>query len=337
MHHDDREDDAPKEKPSKNPFTGFFNYRSEKTDSYGDPKLRYGKMAAHSLGAMVAATALATSLYINESTEKSLEITFGKVTKQVDTPGIKAMWPFGIDKRFAISTAKQNVELSFDKLRTGDDIKMRSDFDIEFQVREKGDIRNYYNDLKGRDGDVKSIVEARGNKAAIEAVEKMSITDLIPPLDKDGKPEKSDGFSKKMTENIKTRLQELLDGKDGGANWEIEILGVYPKGFAFEPESEAKLAEIVGIRQEAVKLVLREKNAIKAKEVYGQEAAADAAYLKPFQDAGITDSSALAQIFCLKTARDAANVNAPLTPGCMGSDSGVAVAVDPKKTSAPAP
>ena len=116
-------------------------------------KLRGGRIATTAIGTILTAITTFSGLYINESTEKSLEITFGKVTQQVDTPGIKVKWPLGIDKRFAISTAKQDITCSFDKLRTGDDIKMRSDFLVEFQVREEGDITNYYNDLKGRDGD----------------------------------------------------------------------------------------------------------------------------------------------------------------------------------------
>lgn len=276
----------------------------------------------------MSTTALFSSLYVNEQTEKSLEITFGKVTQQVDTPGLKLKPPF-ISKRFAISTAKQNVLLSFDRLRTGDDIKMSSDFEIEFQVREEGDIRNYYNDLKGRDGDVKEIVQARGTKAAIEAVESMDINDLIPPLDDEGNQIEGQGFSQVMTAEIHERLQNLLDGENDGTNWQIDILGVYPSGFEFEPESEAKLAEIVAIRQEAVKLGLRQQNALKAREVYAQEAEADAQYLRTISEqTGISSDTALSQIFCLKTARDAANVNAPLTPGCMGSGSEIAYAVD---------
>lgn len=290
----------------------------------GEPRL--GIISTTAGAAILGLSALFSSLYVNENTEKSLEITFGKVTEQVDTPGLKVKPPF-VSKRFAISTTKQDVKLSFDKLRTGDDIKMRSDFLVEFQVREEGDIRNYYNDLKGRDGDVSSIVMARGNKATIEAVESMDINDLIPPLDENGNPVEGEGFSAMMTAKIKDRLQKLLDGENDGTNWQIDVLGVYPSGFAFEPESEAKLAEIVGIRQEAVKLALREKNAAKALEVYKAEANADLAYLKEFKDKGIDDDQALAQIFCLKTARDAANINAPFTPGCMGSGSGVSVAV----------
>jgi regulator of protease activity HflC (stomatin/prohibitin superfamily) len=294
-------------------------------------KLRAGRIATTAIGSIFALSTAYSALYVNQAREVSLEVTFGKVTEQVDTAGLKFKKPF-ISTRFPYTLTRQSIEIDEDtKLRTGDDIRLTAGFTVDFQIEEGADIEKLYLDLKGQGGDLVDVVNVRAKDSATRALEALTIEDLVPPakteaeeLATEGQPET--GFTDMMTTGIKERLQaEFVE-----QGWPVEVLDVYSKGFQFDSASESKLAEIVRIRQEKVKLVLRQENAVKAAEVYAAEAGADAAYLNVLRDAGLTSPTALAQAFCLKTARDAGNINDAFTPGCIGGDSGVAVAVDPK-------
>ena len=118
------------------------------------------------------------------------------------------------------------------------------------------------------------------------------------------------------------RAENLMDEE----GWPVRIIGVYSTGFNFSQDSEARIAEIVGIRAERVKLDLRAENAERAREVFAAEASADAAYINALRtEAGLQDGD-VAYALCLKMNRDAGRVNEPLAAGC-GTGNGVGVSV----------
>lgn len=303
---------------------------------------------AGGLSALFLAATLFSGLYINEAREVSLEVKFGDVVDQEDTPGLKWKTPW-LSSRHAYSLARQTSVIdNSTSLRMGDDIRLTGGFTIEWEIKEGTDIKKLYFDLKDREGDLDDVVTVRGRDAAIRALESLTIQDLIPEqdieamtstdteaegTDADGADvETSESFTDKMTTGIQTRLQTEFDQQE----WPIRVIAVYSNGFEFEPESEEKLAEIVGIRQDRVKLILREENAQKAKEVYGVEAEADAAYLRGLVEAGYPVDQ-LDHALCMKMQRDAGRVNEPFAAGCGGSNSGVGVVVDPAAVNNTAP
>lgn len=289
-----------------------------------------------SLGAAFASSAALIGgcggLYVNSDRQATLEVQFGKVTDVVTDSGLQFKIPLITDK-FTHSLARQKVEVELQNLRMGDDIKLKSGkFIIEYEIDENpngqpADLKKLYFDLKDQGGELDNVVEARAVDAAVRAVEALGIEDLMPEEDEEtGKPKEvtaDASFNGKLKKKIKDELQASLIQQ----GWPVKVIDVFSSGFQFEAESETKIAEIVAVRMEKVKLGLREKNAAKAKEVFRKEAEADAAYINTLRNAGLPIEQVY-QALCLKMSRDAGKVNEQFSAGCGNGSNGVGVTVN---------
>ena len=281
---------------------------------------KFVKAAGLATAALFTTAAGCSGTYSNEARQVSLEVEFGKVVDQENTPGLKLKTPF-ISDRFAYSLAKQTTKIPrMEKIRTGDDIKMDLDFTVEWEIIEDTDVSKLYFDLKDRGGDLENVLEVRAKDAAVQVMETMTIDDIIAEAKDDTADEIS--FTERLKGGIHTRLQEELQSQ----GWPVRIMAVYTNGYSFTQKSEARLEEIVGIRQESVKLGLREENAQKAKEVFREEAQADAAYLQGLREAGVPEED-LAYSLCLKMNRDAGVVNQKFATSCASSGTAVSPVV----------
>ncbi len=292
-----------------------------------DGGLRATRIAGTVATAFLAAATAWSGLYVNEGRQITLEVLFGNIVDQVNSPGLKVKMPFFAD-RFAYSLARQTSPIdNTTTLRMGDDLRLDADFTVEWEIQEGVDAGKLYYDLKDRGGDIDNVVMVRGQDAAIRTLESLTIEDLIPP--NADMPQAQTGadtsasFTQLMTSGIQGRLQQEFLSQ----GWPIKVISVYSNGFKFSPPSEIKLEEIVGIRQERVKLALREENAVKAAEVFAAEARADAAYVNELVAKGLGEDQ-IGTALCLKMARDAGRVNEPFAAGCNnGASLPVAAAV----------
>lgn len=305
-------------------------------NSRGENVPRVGRIAGAAIGSAFAAATALSSVYINQERQVSLEVLFGGVTNEVKTPGLKLINPLA--SRYAYSLARESTTVDLNELRLGDDIRLSGSFEIEYQINSDADTRKLYYDLKGQGGDLKSVIDVRANDAAVRAIEALTIADLMPATEEigeDGNMLEASSFTEKMTHGIHQRMQDALSAN----GWPVKVIGVYSKGFAFSPESETRIADMVGVRMETFKLALREENARIAQNVFKAEAEADAAYINGLRESGLPDS-AVAEALCLKMARDAGRSNEPFAAGCRGNNGGTGVVVDPRtvqKTPQPQP
>ncbi len=296
-----------------------------KKDKYGDDTLRIFPLVAGGAGALVALTLAFSSFYINEEREVSLEVMFGKVSDVENTAGLKMKNPLA--SRFAYSLARQSTPVSeATNLRTGDDLRLSGRYYVDYEIDQDADVNKLYFDLQDQGGDLENVLSVRAKDAAVRAIESLTIEDLMPEEDPNNPDAEIESFTDMITSGVQDRLQSSLNAE----GWPVRIIGVYSDGFNFSNDSEDRIAEIVGIRAERVKLGLRQENAEKAAEVYATEAAADAAYINALREtAGLTDAD-VGYALCLKMNRDANRVNEPLAAGCnAGGGSNVGVVVDP--------
>lgn len=320
---------APKEEKGR--LKSFFNYKDDHNNR------KWGKIARHAASAIFAATTTYSSIYIQNPNEKSLEITLGDISGQINTSGphIKAPWPIG--KLFTITTAQIPISIEAKEYRTGDNFRMTGGMKFNVSVNENADITAYYKDLNRDASNLEKRIKELAEYATVAAYESIGIDDLLPELDPDGnivKPKKGEekGFIRKLAKEAQEKLQAQLDlgpNGDGTKTWGLVVSKALPESPVLDAASETRLSEAVKIQQDAYLLALREGIVAKRNEVLAKEGEADSAYLTPFIAQGITDSSALASILCNKTASDASNANDPLTPGCLGTGGKFAAAVNP--------
>lgn len=304
-----------------------------KQDRYGDTAVRIFPLAATGAGALIALTLAFSSMYINEERQVSLEVLFGKVSDVENTAGLKFKNPLA--SRFAYSLARQSTPVSeATNLRTGDDLRLSGRYFVDYEIDEGADVNKLYFDLQDQGGDLENVLSVRAKDAAVRAIESLTIEDLMPEEDPNNPDKEVESFTDMITTGVQNRLQAALNAE----GWPVRIIGVYSDGFNFSKDSEDRIAEIVGIRAERVKLGLRQENAVKAQEVFAAEATADAAYINALREtAGLTDDQ-VGYALCLKMNRDAGRVNEPLAAGCGGEGADLGVVVDPtNKSQAPAP
>ncbi len=277
-----------------------------KTNSSNEPKISAIKTATSALAAAFAASALISSLYINEERETSVEVLFGKVVDVETTPGLKAKVPF-FASRHSYPLSRQSVHIANEKgLRTGDSYRIKGDFSIDYEVDEKANIPMLYFDLKDNNGEIDNLLAVRAQDAAVKAVEKLGTSDLVSNAD-------DQGLTKKITDALSQILEEQLH-KEG---WPIKLKGVFSQGFYLDDESEKKIAEILQFRLEQSKLKLRDANADKAQVTFEKEANALLKFVGPLQKAGLT-AEFISSIVCLKMQQDAGRIGEPFAAGCMG-------------------
>lgn len=271
--------------------------------------IRPVRATAAGVTGVAALGTLLSSFYINEERQVSLEVLFGRVNHVEKAPGWK--WKNPLATRYPYSLARQKTTVDqATNLRLGDDLRVSGKFDVEYEVDETANVPKLYFDLKDQGGDLEGVVQVRSKDAAVRTLESLTIKDLIPDTEKEGE---ESSFTNKITMGIQQRLQKDLTEQ----GWPVRVLGVFSDGFHFTPDSEKRIEEIVRVRADRVKLDLRQENAIKAQEVFRDEAKADRAYIDALRDGGLPDDD-VAKALCLKMARDAGRVNEPFAAGCMG-------------------
>lgn len=243
--------------------------------------------------------------YVNKKKEVHLEIQFGDVTNVVTEPGVQWKTPF-ITTKEGYSLTRQTISLDETlTLRTSDDVRLTNPYGIEFEISAGNDgtdeistediqkLKKLYFDLDG--SDVDDIVILRAQDAAVQVYEAYNVTDLA-----------EEGFTQKTNDAIKKRLQEMLDEQ----GWPIRILAVTSKGFTLTEDSEKVLERIIDIRQEKIRLELREENAQKAKEVFKIEAESHVAYIEELKKTGLLNEHIVTALQ-LKMASDIGRVMEP--------------------------
>lgn len=289
------------------------------TDRHGQTQYSIPKIAGSSIAGLFAASALWGSIYVNEAREVSLEVRFGNVVDVVTEPGLNFKIPF-FTSRYAYSLARETTRIAEGTtLRTSDDVRLTNPFTIEYKIDENADLKNLYYQLKGSGEDITDVIKKLASDVGVRVFEGLQVTNLA-----------EDGVTDQITGAMQERLQADLKAK----GWPVTIIDVLSDGFQLKPESEAVLARIIDIRQEAARLDLRMQNAIKAEEVLKREAQAYVGYAQVLKAAGVPEADLRCAVHD-KMAQEAGRVMEPFAQVC-GSGSGqlgdqIAVAVDPAK------
>ncbi len=284
-----------------------------------------GGLAAVFMGA-VHLTGL-SPFYVVDRTEVAIETLFGQIVEQEDEPGITLKNPLSGVERFPL-TQQDAVIGEGTEMRTGDELRLAVGMTAKWAIRQGSDIRILGENLP-KDGGTTAlgkIVNKIFEDAGIRAAESLSINDIITPTDLNPAQEDAEEAAT-FTTLLKERTQRFAQEELNVQGWPVEIITVLTSGFHFiGEETEARLAEVVGLRQEELKLKLREQNADQARKTLEKEAAADSAYILPLLADGISPEAAISALCIVKST---GAHNAPFTPGCFGGASNVSAAIDP--------
>lgn len=315
---------------------GFFERQFFNDDrGYGrGGSFRWGKAVGLGLTGLAGAFVLASSIYRNEPREVTLEINIGgEIVEQVSEVGLhlKTPWPFS--RIIQYSTAMNITPTESENVRMGDELRMAySGFECQWNINPDADYTRLYEDLRGSGEDITTIAQATQLDALTRAAETLGIEDLIEVVEADAdaetpavegeEPVVDVGF----VSTLSTRLETLLADSYEDQGWPITVSKCLSRSYRFDQDTETRLARLAGIRQERVELEYRDDNAIRAQDVYANEAIADAAYVRPLIEAGMSPESA-ASALCVFKAATEGNLAEPLTPGCFGGGQQIAVTV----------
>ena len=311
---------------------GFFErqFFTEDNGYNRGGSFRWGKAIGVGLTSLAGAFLVSSSLYRNEPREVTLEIGLGgEIVEQVSEVGLHTKMPWPISSIKQYSTALNTTPTESENVRMGDELRMEyAGFACQWNIDPNADYTRLYVDLRGSGEDIDTIAEATQLDALTRAAETLRIEDLIDITDADA-PELAEGEEEIETGfvgTLTTRFEDILNESYAEQGWPINVQKCLSRSYRFDGDTETRLARLAGIRQENVELDYRNDNAIKAEGIYAQEAAADAAYVRPLIEAGMSPESAASSLCVFKLASEG-TLAEPLTPGCFGGGQDIAVSV----------